>query len=309
MAEFPLVSIVTPSYNQAQYLEETMLSVLDQEYPKLEYIVIDGGSTDQSVEIIRKYERRLAYWISEPDQGQSDALNKGFARATGEIVAYLNSDDVYLPDAIVKAVSVFQADPEVAVVHGDSRFVDATGKVIGEKRGLEGDFLGFFLEQINPISQPSAFWTKSAMNAVGGIDLSLHMAMDYDLWCRIGLRGMRIEHIQADLSLYRIHRDSKTRKNVLEFAQERWMLLERYLADPALSAKLMPHRNRLLAMAHLRLANAYWLCGQSQSAYTEYRQVIRTAPQCIVTRQGLSLLARFALQRRSLRGRFAEQVE
>lgn len=306
---WPRVSIVTPSYNQGQFIEETIRSVLLQGYPNLEYIIIDGGSTDGSVEIIRKYADWLTHWVSEPDQGQSDALQKGFAHATGEILAYLNSDDVYLPNAIEIAVSALQANPDLAVVHGDSRFIDSTGREVGRKRGLDGDFFRFFLKQINPISQPSAFFRKTAFDAVDGIDSSLHMAMDYDLWCRIGLRDLQIRHASSDLSLFRIHRESKTRKNVLEFAQERWTLLRRYLVDPELSPKLMPHRNYLLARAHLRLANAYWLCEQAQSAYAHYWEAVCMAPSCILSRQSLSLLARFISGRLSFRGRFAERVE
>ena len=131
MTQQPVVSIVTPSYNQAEFLEETMLSVLNQGYPNIEYIVIDGGSSDGSVDIIRRYTDRLAYWVSEPDRGQAHALQKGFTHASGEIIAFLNSDDAYLPGAVDTAVGALLADPELAMVHGDSICVDGDGRQIG----------------------------------------------------------------------------------------------------------------------------------------------------------------------------------
>ena len=123
-----LVSIITPSYNQAAYLEQTILSVLNQDHPRIEYIVVDGASTDGSVEIIKKYESKLAYWVSEKDRGQADAINKGFARATGEIIAWLNSDDYYLPGAVNAAVKVFEERSDVVLVYGNMLAVDEHGK-------------------------------------------------------------------------------------------------------------------------------------------------------------------------------------
>ncbi|MCJ7735245.1 MAG: glycosyltransferase, partial [Anaerolineales bacterium] len=132
MDKKPLVSIVTPSFNQQQYLEQTIQSVLDQDYPALEYFVVDGGSNDGSIEIIKKYQDQLSGWISEPDQGQSDAINKGFARSQGEIMAWLNSDDIYLPGAIRSAVAFLQDNPEVGMVYGDTNLIDGTGRKIGD---------------------------------------------------------------------------------------------------------------------------------------------------------------------------------
>jgi len=305
---WPRVSIVTPSYNQADYLEETILSVLNQGYPNLEYIIMDGGSTDGSADIISKYADRLAYWVSEPDEGQADAINKGFTRATGEIVAYLNSDDTYLPNALATVVAAFQADPKLALVHGDSLFVDPAGKVIGRKRAREGDFLKFFLSLTNPISQPSAFMRRSALDAIGGVDSTFHLVMDYDLWSQIGLRGMKIKRIPADLSLFRVHSESKTTQNVVAFAEERWKIVEKCLADPVLAPRLASHRKHLYAVAHLHFAGAYWFTGQTKSARDHYWKAICTLPSLALRRRGLSLLLRFILRRRSLRRRLAESI-
>jgi glycosyltransferase involved in cell wall biosynthesis len=284
-----------------QFIEETARSVLLQGYPNLEYIIIDGGSTDGSVEIIRKYAPWLAYWVSEPDHGQADAIRKGIAQATGQIVAYLNSDDVYLPNAIASVVAAFRADSDLALVHGGSLLIDATGKVLGRKRPQACAFLESFLSLTNPICQPSAFLKRSVFDAVGGIDPTFHMLMDYDLWVRICLRGMKIGHIDADLSLFRVHCKSKTTLNTVAFAEERWKLVDKCLADPVLAPQLAPYRKSLYAMAHLHLANAHWLDGQGQIARSHYEKAIQAAPRLILSRRGLSLLLRFALGRRTFR--------
>src|SRR5512139_1414374 len=136
----PLVSIITPSYNQARFLETTIRSVLDQDYPNLEYLIVDGGSTDGSREIIQRYSDRLAWWVSERDQGQTDAINKGFARARGEILAWLNSDDTYLPGAIQGAVDFLQDHPGVGMVYGDANLIDEQSNVIGKFPARQTDY-------------------------------------------------------------------------------------------------------------------------------------------------------------------------
>ncbi|HLA97025.1 MAG TPA: glycosyltransferase family 2 protein, partial [Anaerolineales bacterium] len=136
----PLVSIVTPSFNQGRFLEETIQSVLAQDYPRIEYLIVDGGSTDGSLEIIRRYADRLGWWVSEPDRGQTEALNKGFARARGEIFAWLNSDDTYLPQAVSEAVAYLQAHPEAGMVYGDANLVDEHGRVIGKFPARQTDY-------------------------------------------------------------------------------------------------------------------------------------------------------------------------
>jgi glycosyltransferase involved in cell wall biosynthesis len=297
-SSWPRVSIVTPSYNQAQFIEETIRSVLLQGYPDLEYIIIDGGSTDGSVEIIRKYEPWLAYWVSELDTGQADAIQKGFTRITGDIVAYLNSDDIYLPNAIATAVSVFQDTRDLALVYGDLIIVDEASQVVGKRCGFEGEFTEFFLSLTDPIPQPSAFLTRAALDAAGGLDPNFHMLMDFDLWARVGLRGMKMKHIPKNLSRFRLHGESKTGTSMLSFAQERWKLAEKCLADPVLGPGLLPYKNRIYGSAHLRSAGAYWFHGQRRAARAHFWKAIRMAPRVVLSLRGLSLLVRFILKRR-----------
>src|SRR5437016_2863998 len=179
--DLPLVSVVTPSFNQEEYIEATIRSVLGQDYPAIEYIVVDGGSGDSTIEILKRYQGKLT-WTSEKDAGQADAINKGFARARGEIVAWLNSDDTYEPGAISAAVGYLRAHPDVAMVYGEANFIDAAGKFIGRCAHVEEFDAGRLVNYSDFIVQPASFFRRSALEAVGGLDPSLHYAMDYDLW-------------------------------------------------------------------------------------------------------------------------------
>ncbi len=172
----PLVSIVTPSYNQAAFLEQTIRSVLEQEYPGIEYLVVDGASTDASVDIIQKYSDQLSWWVSEKDNGQGDAINKGLARAKGEIIAWLNSDDYYLPHAISSAVNVFKENPDVLLVYGDMLAVDETGKPFIIEYGHLSlqDLLCFQI-----IRQPAVFFRHEAYENIGGLDTTFHFLLDH----------------------------------------------------------------------------------------------------------------------------------
>lgn len=180
----PTVTVVTPSYNQADYLEETIRSVLNQSYSYLEYIIVDGGSTDGSVEIIRKYSDKLAWWISEPDQGQTDAINKGFAKANGDILAWLNSDDTYLEGAISEAVDYLEANPEVGMVYGDANLINDDGNILGRFPARQTDFRKLMRGFVH-IPQQAAFFRAQLWHQVGPLDPTFYFAMDYDLWVRL----------------------------------------------------------------------------------------------------------------------------
>ena len=222
-SSWPRVSIVTPSYNQGQSIEETIRSVLLQGYPNLEYIIVDGGSTDGSVEMIRQYEPWLANWVSEPDEGQSDAINKGFRRATGEVQAWLNSDDIYLPGAVRAAVEFLADYPRVALVHGGAIYLSDSG-MISRGRGRVFD-PSRPCETIIP--QPAAFFRKSAFEAVGGLDLSLHYRMDLDLWIRIA-RRFEMRAIPHPLARIRTSLDAKTHSENEQTWQELAQIGRRY---------------------------------------------------------------------------------
>jgi glycosyltransferase involved in cell wall biosynthesis len=203
-----LVSIITPSFNQARYLEETIRSVLDQDHPQLEYIIVDGGSTDGSLEIIKKYADRLAWWVSEKDQGQTDAINKGFARAKGEVLAWLNSDDTYNPGAISAALAFLQAHPQAGLVYGDTNFIDENGKILGAFPAAQTDYKRLRRGYVH-IPQQAAFFRADIWKQVGPLDPSFYFAMDYDLWVRIASHSP-IFYTPQVWANFRLHSEGKT---------------------------------------------------------------------------------------------------
>lgn len=210
MSKLPTVSIVTPSYNQGQFIEKTIHSVLLQGYPNLEYIIIDGGSTDGSVDIIRKYADRLDYWVSEEDRGAAHAINKGFARAHGEILGWLNSDDFLLPEAISRIVETYRKYPKAVAWIGGCYRIDPDGRILGRviPHGLDRDSLadwghrGFFY-------QPSCFFSARAWHKTGPLDEGLHLAFDLDLWLRLSPIGAFVSTSEI-ISAAIIHKDAKT---------------------------------------------------------------------------------------------------
>lgn len=208
-AERPPISIVTCSYQQGRYLGATIRSVLDQDIPGIEYIIIDGGSSDESVEVIRRHEPGLAYWVSEPDRGQTDALIKGFARAGGDIQGWLCSDDLLLPGALERVLRYFAAHPEVDAVYGDALWIDAEGRFLRPKKEI-GFNRFIYLFDHNYIAQPSMFWRRRLYDEVGGLDPQFNLAMDSDLWERFS-RRTRIVHLPAYLSCMRFYPQQKTR--------------------------------------------------------------------------------------------------
>lgn len=204
---WPKISVITPSRNQAEFLERTILSVLNQNYPNLEYIIIDGGSTDGSVEIIRKYEKFLTYWVSGKDKGQADAINKGFKMAGGTVFAWLNADDVYLPDAMRNAAEFFKIDSEAGMCYGKAYLINETDDTIGAYPTEDFDFKR--LAGFNFIAQPSVFFKREVYFAAGCLDSDMHYAADYDLWIRIA-KTYKVRYLPVSLSTYRLHAGSKT---------------------------------------------------------------------------------------------------
>lgn len=203
-----LISIVTPSYNQARFLEQTIKSVLSQDYAQIEYLIVDGGSTDGSQNLIKKYEKNLAWWVSEKDRGQTDAINKGFAHARGDILAWINSDDTYEPGAVAAAVAYLQDHPEVGMVYGDCNFIDETGKVIGKFHSAQTNYR-LLRQGYSHIPQQTMFFRADLWKQVGPLDPSFYFAMDYDLWTRISART-EIKYVPQTWANFRLHGSGKT---------------------------------------------------------------------------------------------------
>ncbi|WP_062531941.1 glycosyltransferase family 2 protein [Leptolinea tardivitalis] len=205
----PLVTVVTPSFNQAEFLERTIRSVVEQDYPNLEYIIIDGGSTDGSLDIIKKYSTRIKEWVSEPDKGQTDAINKGFARANGQILAWLNSDDTYNPGAVSEAVKFLQDHPDVGLVYSQASYIDAQDRVIGSFPAAQTDRKRMLQGYVH-IPQQTTFFRADLWKKIGPLDTSFFFAMDYDLWVRLSSLAPLVYCPQYNWANFRLHQQGKT---------------------------------------------------------------------------------------------------
>jgi glycosyltransferase involved in cell wall biosynthesis len=277
------VSIITPSLNQAQYLEKTIQSVLDQQHPDLEYMIVDGGSTDGSVEIIHRYESHLTWWVSEPDCGQSDAINKGLRRATGDIVAWLNSDDLYAPGAISKVVEQFQRHPDAGLVFGDVLSIDAGGVITktmrfgGNRRNSGKRWSLDDLMMFNIISQPGVFMNPKVLEQAGYLDLNFHYLMDHHLWLRMAAIAPMV-YVPEVFASARFHPAAKNVAQAAHFRDEAFSLIKWMDTQPSQAAKMSRLRKRVLAGAHC--FSAYYLqdAGQSKEALKAYVQAWKLYP-------------------------------
>lgn len=226
--ELPTISIVVPSYNQGPFLEETICSILDQHYPKLELIVRDGGSKDNSVAILRKYESSIAHLAIGPDGGQSDALCKGFAQASGEILAWLNSDDAYCSDSLWRVGRFFAAHPRHMFCFGDVQEIDPNSRPVGLLKAVPS--VPFLTRHSGAHGwwQPGCFWRRTTYEACGGIDASLFFCMDRDLFIRICSAGRSACLKGAPLARFRVHGEQKSQVNIAEFLKEDALMFKRY---------------------------------------------------------------------------------
>jgi glycosyltransferase involved in cell wall biosynthesis len=252
MTTLPRISIVTPSFNQAHFIERTILSVLDQCYPDLEYIVIDGGSRDGTIDILKKYEGRLT-WISEKDEGQADAINKGMRMAGGEVVAYMNSDDLYEPGTLLRVGRFFAEHPDAHWVTGKCRIIDEHDR---EVRRLITAYKNFLLRHYsyslllvtNPISQPATFWRRSLLDDIGYFNKEEHLVMDYDYWLRSGQRHP-LAVLDKYLASFRVHPSSKTSSSFLTTFKRELELAKQHSSSGLL--------NSLHWMSYALIASAY----------------------------------------------------
>jgi len=278
-SELPLVSIITPSFNQVRFLEQTIQSVLGQDYPHLEYLLVDGASTDGSVEVIKKYADRFAWWVSEPDTGQAEAINKGLRRAKGEIVAWLNSDDIYLPGAIGKAVAVFEQNPGVGLVFGDVLAIDADGQTTNRLRYDDWSLPDLMAFRV--IGQPSVFMRCSVLEQAGYLDLTYHYLLDHHLWLRMAQLA-ELLHLPETLSAARFHAESKNVALADKFSGEVFRILDWMQTQPALAHILAENRVRIRAGAE-RLSAFYLLdSGQASASLRAYGRALRLHPPTVL---------------------------
>jgi glycosyltransferase involved in cell wall biosynthesis len=267
----PLVSIITPSYNQAAYLEATIRSVLAQDYASLEYLIVDGASQDGSLEIIRRYADRLAWWVSEPDGGQAEAINKGFQHARGEILAWLNSDDLYLPGAIQSALDALRANPQAGMVYGDAITIDPSGRPLN--RLAFGDWGLSELMNFRVICQPAVFMRRSVLEQAGYLDASFHYMLDHHLWLRMA-RLAPVQHVPQLWAADRHHPAAKNVAQAAAFGRETLRLLDWMRSQPYLAPRLLADRRHVRGGAY-RLNARYLLDGgQSGPALLSYLKAL-----------------------------------
>jgi glycosyltransferase involved in cell wall biosynthesis len=271
MDEQPLVSIITPSFNQAQFLEKTITSVLEQDYPSIEYLVIDGNSTDGSQAIIEKYAGRITWQVSEPDQGQAEAINKGLKRAKGEIVAWLNSDDYFLPGAVTRAVAAFHKHPSLSIVYGDVLAVDADGRQINKLNYHQMDLID--LMKFNIIGQPSVFIRRDILNRIGFLDPSLRYLLDHQLWLRLAQQAP-IQYLPEMLSAARFHSQSKNVAQASAFGKEAYRIIDWMQNNPQLNDLFTKNKKKIWAGAHRFNARYLLDGGQPWEAFKAYIQCI-----------------------------------
>jgi len=228
------ISIVTPSYNQGDYLEETIESVLSQGIPGLEYIIMDGGSRDHSVEIIRKYEKYLAYWQSQPDGGQTQAILEGFRRSSGHVLAWINSDDLYEPRTLAKVKQEFEADAKLQLLYGDYSLLYRGGRKVAKPK-ISFDF-NISLHAFLMIPQPASFWSRALYEAVGGLNPKYQYAFDYELFLRFGKHledhPEAIRHVHDYFAQFRVHDESKSVSLQERFMPEYEAILAQFGVPP-----------------------------------------------------------------------------
>lgn len=259
----PLVSIVTPSFNQGAFIAQTITSVLTQDYPHIEYIVVDAGSSDGTLEILRDFGDRVR-WISEPDRGQSDAINKGWRSAQGEIIAWLNADDVYQAGAIRRVVAFFREHPDIDLVYGDCDYIDEQGRVIGRHPARSANGADVLCSPVSIIAQPAAFLRRRLLESVGYLDESLHCLLDTEYWMRVVARH-HIGYLPAGLAAFRRHADSKSARQAARFDEERERVYERFFASPDLPDSILRLKRKAMSTVYTRIANTYFLAGDNRA--------------------------------------------
>ena len=278
--ELPLVSVVTPAYNQADFLRDTIESVLAQDYPRIEHQVIDDGSTDETPRVMAEYEGRVILDRHE-NRGQTPTINKGWERAKGEVVTWLNSDDTFLPGAVSKAVEYFRQHPEVGIVFGDTLFTEPDGKPL-ERSKPRGEFSyrEFVLKCENPIPQPSAFIRRSVVDDVGLLDPKFYYFMDWEFWLRAGVRH-RIAYVPELLSTYRLHPDSKTVAQAAKAAPELEYLYTKFFSTPDLPEEIRALERRAKVNMFFTSGSYYLQGGRAREAARLAWRAARSYPAAL----------------------------
>ncbi len=275
----PKVSIVSPSFNQVQFIEETICSVLNQKYPNIEYIIIDGGSTDGSVDIIRKYEKNISYWISEKDEGQTDAINKGLSLATGSILAYLNTDDVYLPSTVETVVRFFMENPNVFMVYGDIFQMDERSHIGKRINPNNIDFYKLLSGRFY-LPQPTVFFRKEVLDDIGYFDKNLNLAMDLDYWIRMYLNQYNITYINEVLAKVRIYPNAKSISLKHKYLGEKLQILSKVFSNSSISTEIIKRKKQVYGEVYLESALNYIKIFYFKEAFKCFFTAFLLYPKC-----------------------------
>lgn len=276
MDQIPLVSIVTPTYNQAQYVEETIQSVLGQDYPRIEYIVLDDGSTDGTRQILEKYTGHIQ-WESQPNMGQTRTVNKAWLMSHGDIISWINSDDTFLPGAVNTAVKYLLSHPDVMMVYGDYYQIDSQSRVRRYVQTREFDYIEM-VRKCFCMPGPGIFMRRQALEVVGLLDTRLDYSMDFEYWLRLGL-ACKIERIPHYLAQYRVHSAIKTNTPSPKRAEEHILVYDEFFRRDDLPEKVKALRSEALSSAHLFAARVYFKCADGQQIRSHVLQALRLYPK------------------------------
>jgi len=266
------VSIITPSYNQGKYLEQTIQSVLNQTYSNIEYLVIDGGSIDNSIDIIKKYEKKIAYWLSKPDNGQADAVNKGFKLANGDLVCWVNSDDILYPDYIASRVRQFEESPDTDMIYGDiEQGSDPSIKRL--RKGRQTSIKHMLKYAECPIPQQSAMWRRSVIEKIGYLAPQWHVILDREYFIRMAANRL-IKYVPGAVAFFRNHEHSKSIVDKLKWAEELPRYYEMVFNDNIyhLSPNLLSYKGKCLSKIYLKCAKIFANAGKKREAEDFFTQ-------------------------------------